>query len=196
MRMIQVGLVLCASLAISVNAVGQLESAISNCGDNNLLRIERVEMAELWDLVSSTELKSEREIKIQNQKIEQAFQTLDLNPFECAILYQVMGANYYELGDLKNSILSFDQAIASGGLSESEEAKLLKNLDHLFAEHDPQKIHNQSEFICNWPLGKELCFIKIKAAYDIEVFTGKWELDDHKCLQYKADYDRLYRKHG
>ncbi|MEP1229760.1 MAG: tetratricopeptide repeat protein [Litorimonas sp.] len=41
---------------------------------------------------------------------------------------------------------------------------------------------------------KELCFQKIKQAYDAEVFVGKFELDDaEKCEPFKAEYDATFR---
>lgn len=40
---------------------------------------------------------------------------------------------------------------------------------------------------------RDLCEIKIKQAYDAEVFKGAFELDDPNCLQYKAAYDAVYR---
>ena len=41
---------------------------------------------------------------------------------------------------------------------------------------------------------KELCFQKIKQAYDAEVFVGKFELDDAEtCAPFKEEYDAKFR---
>jgi len=42
-------------------------------------------------------------------------------------------------------------------------------------------------------VAEELCIIKIRQAYDAQVFTGKFELDP-ECNSYKAKFDRLYRQ--
>lgn len=40
---------------------------------------------------------------------------------------------------------------------------------------------------------RELCYQKIKQAYDAEIFTGGFKLDDDNCTQFKADYDAEFR---
>lgn len=41
---------------------------------------------------------------------------------------------------------------------------------------------------------RELCYQKIKQAYDAEIFLGSFKLDDEKiCMTYKADYDAEFR---
>ena len=40
---------------------------------------------------------------------------------------------------------------------------------------------------------RELCYQKIKQAYDAEVFVGAFKLDDESCEKYVADYDREFR---
>jgi len=40
---------------------------------------------------------------------------------------------------------------------------------------------------------RELCFIKIKQAYDAEIFTGGFKLEDKNCDQFKERYDSIYR---
>jgi len=40
---------------------------------------------------------------------------------------------------------------------------------------------------------RELCYQKIKLAYDSEIFTGGFKLDDPTCQPFKADYDSEFR---
>lgn len=40
---------------------------------------------------------------------------------------------------------------------------------------------------------RELCYQKIKQAYDAEIFTGGFKLEDQQCLQYKDKYDAEFR---
>lgn len=39
---------------------------------------------------------------------------------------------------------------------------------------------------------RELCYQKIKGAYDNEIFEGSFKLDDENCSKFKADYDAAY----
>lgn len=41
---------------------------------------------------------------------------------------------------------------------------------------------------------RELCYIKIKQAYDADVITDGFQLDDKSCKKYVADYDREFRR--
>ena len=40
---------------------------------------------------------------------------------------------------------------------------------------------------------RELCFIKIKQAYDAEIFTGGFKLEDTACSKFKEKYDSIFR---
>ena len=40
---------------------------------------------------------------------------------------------------------------------------------------------------------RDLCYQKIKLAYDSEIFTGGFKLEDENCLKFKADYDAEFR---
>lgn len=40
---------------------------------------------------------------------------------------------------------------------------------------------------------RELCYIKIKQAYDAEIFTGGFQLEDQNCEQFRAKYDSIFR---
>jgi len=40
---------------------------------------------------------------------------------------------------------------------------------------------------------RELCYQKIKQAYDAEIFTGGFKLDDQNCTRFKVDYDAEFR---
>lgn len=42
---------------------------------------------------------------------------------------------------------------------------------------------------------KELCFIKIKQAYNRGMLAGTFELEDKKCEIYLAEYDSIFRKY-
>jgi len=74
------------------------------------------------------------------------------------------------------------------GTREGRDAKGWKT----FIASESSSLEARCEYELN--LAEELCIFKIKAAYDNEVFTGKWEIDDEKCLQYKEKYDNTYRK--
>lgn len=78
------------------------------------------------------------------------------------------------------------QQVPSGSKEGRDAAKWIS-----FIKAEGQAIEDRCEFEIN--LAKELCFIKIGQAYDAQVFTGKWEIDDEKCLSYKDEYDSLYR---
>ena len=39
---------------------------------------------------------------------------------------------------------------------------------------------------------KELCFQKIKGAYDNQIFAGEFVLEDQNCLKFKPEYDQKY----
>jgi len=41
---------------------------------------------------------------------------------------------------------------------------------------------------------RELCYIKIKQAYDAEFILGAFQLEDKSCEKYVADYDREFRR--
>jgi len=40
---------------------------------------------------------------------------------------------------------------------------------------------------------RELCYQKIKQAYDAEIFTGGFKLEDDNCTPFKVDYDAEFR---
>lgn len=80
-----------------------------------------------------------------------------------------------------------------GKLLESHDS-LRKNIE----ANDPEVI--RAEFrkrshgvISEWSLERELCFVKIKQAYDDEDFIGQFNLKDEACQKYKAEYDQKYR---
>lgn len=45
----------------------------------------------------------------------------------------------------------------------------------------------------NFTQSKDLCFIKIKRAYDAVIFTKGFQLEDKSCEKYVAEYDAKYR---
>ena len=60
-----------------------------------------------------------------------------------------------------------------------------------FINAEKQAVDRRCEFERN--VERELCYQKIKQAYDAEIFTGGFKLDDANCTQYKADYDSEFR---
>jgi len=75
-----------------------------------------------------------------------------------------------------------------GGSKEGRDAQKWVS----FIKSEGQALEDRCKF--EKDLKVELCNIKIKAAYDNEVFTGKWEIDDKACLTYKPAYDQKFRK--
>lgn len=55
-----------------------------------------------------------------------------------------------------------------------------------------QRLEEGRHCECGPSLEKELCYIKIRQAYDAQVFTHKFELEE-TCVPHKAGFDRLYR---
>ena len=60
-----------------------------------------------------------------------------------------------------------------------------------FIQAEGQAVEARCQFILD--LEQELCFLKIKQAYDAEIFTGGFKLDDQKCQGFKANYDEIFR---
>jgi len=60
-----------------------------------------------------------------------------------------------------------------------------------FINAEKQAVEARCEFERN--VERELRYQKIKQAYDAEIFTGGFKLDDEDCQQYKADYDAEFR---
>ncbi len=60
-----------------------------------------------------------------------------------------------------------------------------------FIRAERQAVEDRCIFEAN--VEKELCIIKIRQAYDAQVFTGKFELEE-KCQSYKPEFDKLYRQ--
>ena len=60
-----------------------------------------------------------------------------------------------------------------------------------FVSNEEEAFVNRCLFEIN--VGRELCYSKIKLAYDNQAFTGgEFVIDDPSCLEYKADYDEKY----
>lgn len=60
-----------------------------------------------------------------------------------------------------------------------------------FITAEGQAVENRCQFILDTE--RELCFIKIKQAYDAEIFTNGFKLEDESCLPFKQRYDDIYR---
>ena len=56
-----------------------------------------------------------------------------------------------------------------------------------FINAEKQAVDRRCEFERN--VERELCYQKIKQAYDAVIFTGGFKLDDQNCTRFKADYD-------
>ena len=141
-------------------------------------------------------------------KAEQAFNSAISKGFDAGKAYMLIGTCRYEdsqkearavckgttKADRQNStknqkrekaIEAFDRVPLSS--REGQNAK--KWVSFIRAEADA--VERRCEFEAS--VEKELCEQNIKMAYDAEVFKGSFELDDPKCLQYKAGYDAVYR---
>ena len=60
-----------------------------------------------------------------------------------------------------------------------------------FINAEYKAIEDRCEFEKN--VVKELCFVKIKQAYDAEVFKGEFVLDDASCETFIEDYNSIFR---
>ena len=60
-----------------------------------------------------------------------------------------------------------------------------------FIRAEAKAVEDRCEFEAS--VAEELCFIKIRQAYDAQVFTAKFELED-ECQSFKPKFDRLYRQ--
>lgn len=60
-----------------------------------------------------------------------------------------------------------------------------------FIQAEAQAVERRCEFEDN--VAKELCFIMIKQAYDSQVFTGKFSIEDPKCEVFLEEYDSIFR---
>jgi len=81
------------------------------------------------------------------------------------------------------------EAFQSVPSSSREKRNANKWVTFINAEY--KAIEDRCEFEKN--VEKELCFVKIKQAYDAEVFKGSFELDDEKCNDFKPEYDSIFR---
>jgi len=69
--------------------------------------------------------------------------------------------------------------------SSRERNNAAKWVQFINAEKDA--VDRRCEFERN--VERELCYQKIKQAYDAVIFTGGFKLDDQNCTKFKADYD-------
>ena len=86
----------------------------------------------------------------------------------------------------QNAVQGFRQVPAS-----SKEARSARKWIG-FVESEEENLLNRCEFEVK--VEQDLCFIKIKQAYDAEVFTGGFELDDPRCEPYKDAFDAQFRR--
>lgn len=141
-------------------------------------------------------------------KAEQAFNTAISKGYDAGKSYMLIGTCRYEdsqketraicKGTTKadrqnstknkkreNAIEAFERVPASS--REGQNAKKWVS----FIRAEAEAVERRCEFEAS--VEKELCEQNIKMAYDAEVFKGSFELEDPKCLQYKAGYDAVYR---
>lgn len=72
--------------------------------------------------------------------------------------------------------------------SSRENRNANKWIKFIRAERDA--LERRCEFEAN--IEKELCFQKIKGAYDNEIFEGEFVLEDENCMKFKPEYDEKY----
>ena len=60
-----------------------------------------------------------------------------------------------------------------------------------FIRAEAKAVEDRCEFEIT--VAQELCFIKIRQAYDAMVFTNEFDLDD-ECMEFKPEFDKLYRQ--
>ncbi len=93
-------------------------------------------------------------------------------------------------GSPKNKKRNFaKEAFQNVPSSSREKRNANKWVSFINAEY--KAIEDRCEF--ELTVEKELCFVKIKQAYDAEIFKGRFELDDEKCQGFKAEYDSIFR---
>ncbi|MEP6342488.1 MAG: hypothetical protein ABJ275_04165 [Maricaulaceae bacterium] len=81
------------------------------------------------------------------------------------------------------------EAFQSVPSSSREKRNANKWVTFINAEY--KAIEDRCEFEKN--VVKELCFVKIKQAYDAEVFKGEFALDDETCQAFIPEYDSIFR---
>jgi len=82
----------------------------------------------------------------------------------------------------RESAISAFNNVPSGSRERSNAAKWVQ-----FIEAEKQAVARRCEFERN--VERELCYQKIKQAYDAVIFTGGFKLDDQSCARFKSDYD-------
>lgn len=85
----------------------------------------------------------------------------------------------------QNAIAAFDKVPSSS--RESRNAKKWVS----FINAEAEAVERRCEF--EESVEKELCFVKIKQAYDSQIFTNTFEVDDPKCEAFIAEYDSIFR---
>ena len=85
----------------------------------------------------------------------------------------------------QNAINAFDK-VPAGSRVKSDARKWVQ-----FINAEKEAVDRRCEFERN--VEKELCFQKIKQAYDAEIFTGGFKLEDATCQRFKAGYDAEFR---
>lgn len=141
-------------------------------------------------------------------KAEQAFNSAIAKGFDAGKSYMLIGTCRYEdsqkqeravckgttRADRQNSTKNKKrenaiEAFENVPLSSREGQNAKKWVSFIRAEADA--VERRCEFEAS--VEKELCEQKIKLAYDAEPLVGKFELDDAKCMKFKAGYDAVYR---
>ncbi|WP_371397522.1 tetratricopeptide repeat protein [Fretibacter rubidus] len=60
-----------------------------------------------------------------------------------------------------------------------------------FIRAEAEAVERRCEFEAS--VEQELCYVKIKQAYDAQIFTGTFDLDDEACERFIEKYDSIYR---
>lgn len=84
-----------------------------------------------------------------------------------------------------NAVAAFDNVPSSS--REKRDAQKWTS----FIRAEAQAVEDRCQF--EKDTERELCYIKIKQAYDAEIFTGGFKLDDENCRQFISKYDATFR---
>jgi len=109
--------------------------------------------------------------------------TQNQEPLTCS-----MTAEQKDAAAISKTRRSSVEAFRQVPVSSRENRNAKKWISFIAAERDA--LDRRCEFEKN--IERELCYQKIKGAYDNEIFEGKFLLEDENCNKFKADYDAAY----
>lgn len=103
----------------------------------------------------------------------------------CATSTKAERANSAKNKKRNNAIAAFQEV--PGASRENRNAKKWIS----FIKAEAKAVEDRCEF--EESVAEELCFIKIRQAYDAQVFTNSFDLDE-ECNEFKEKFDGLYRQ--